>query len=52
MLPETRRKQILEILKQVEAHGGAVSFVVMRERGIEEVFTFDNHFANLGSLNH
>ena len=26
----------------------AVSFVVMQERGIEEAFTFDNHFASLG----
>ncbi len=26
----------------------AVSFVVMQERGIEEVFTFDRHFATMG----
>lgn len=26
----------------------AVSFVVMQERGIQEVFTFDRHFAVLG----
>jgi uncharacterized protein len=27
---------------------GAVSFVVMRERGVREAFTFDRHFATLG----
>ena len=26
----------------------AVSFAVMQERGIEEAFTFDSHFATLG----
>ena len=26
----------------------AVSFVVMQERGIEEVFAFDSHFATMG----
>jgi predicted nucleic acid-binding protein len=26
----------------------AVSFVVMQERGIEEAFTFDSHFATMG----
>jgi predicted nucleic acid-binding protein len=28
----------------------AVSFVVMREQGIKEAFTFDSHFATLGFL--
>jgi uncharacterized protein len=26
----------------------AVSFALMQEQGIQEAFTFDNHFANLG----
>jgi len=30
------------------SYADAVSFAVMQEQGIQEAFTFDNHFASLG----
>lgn len=44
----------LEILRQYDdqdfSYADAVSFAVMRQRGISEVFTFDHHFSVLGFL--
>jgi len=46
---ESRAEEILERHSDQDfSFADAVSFVVMRERGIEEAFTFDNHFASLG----
>lgn len=46
---ESRAEAILEQhVDQDFSFTDAVSFAVMQERGIEEAFTFDSHFATLG----
>ena len=46
---ESRAEAILEQhADQDFSFTDAVSFAVMQERGIEEAFTFDSHFATLG----
>jgi predicted nucleic acid-binding protein len=44
----------LEILRQYDdqdfSYADAVSFAVMRQRGVSEAFTFDHHFSILGFL--
>ena len=46
---ESRAVDILEKhTDQDFSFADAVSFVIMQERGIEEAFTFDSHFATMG----
>jgi predicted nucleic acid-binding protein len=46
---ESRAEEILEKhADQDFSYTDAVSFAVMQERGIEEAFTFDRHFAAMG----
>lgn len=46
---ETRAEEILEnYVDQDFSYTDAISFVVMQERGIDEAFAFDSHFATMG----
>jgi hypothetical protein len=46
---ESMAEDILErYTDQDFSYADAISFVVMQERGIEEAFTFDSHFATMG----